>query len=151
MYFFFYSKRYVISTSVCTDELSKINQTTFSVIWKFSFIELNFRNTRYWPSDLPIGKRKETIFVKSGKVRRRLYKYFYLLFSYWPILWLILFTLGSADKLCIRTEFSFSLFPLRTVCLMLLKLQYAVFLTFIDALNIVHSPNIFRTKYSLTF
>ena len=39
---------------------------------------------------------------------------------------------------------------LRTICLMLLELQYAIFLTFIGDQNVVHSLVIFSAKYLLT-
>ena len=76
----------------------------------------------------------------------RLQKHLTLLFSYQSIPWLLLFPLGYSDNLYTRTEFSIY------VCtdhgmLMLPKLQYAIFLTFIGTLNIVHSSVIFNTKY----
>ena len=39
----------------------------------------------------------------------RLYKYFLILFSDWSIPWLLLLTLGPAEKLYIRAEFAISL------------------------------------------
>ena len=38
---------------------------------------------------------------------------------------------------------------LKTVCLMLLKTQYAIFLTFIGALKVVHSPFMPSTVFSV--
>ena len=76
----------------------------------------------------------------------RLYKYLLIMIPYWSIPWLLLLTLGSAKKLYIRADFVISLCTedgakrngmLNGVCLMLLKLQYVIYLIFIAALNTV--------------
>ena len=76
----------------------------------------------------------------------RLYKYLLIMIPYWSIPWLLFLTLGSAEKLYIRADFVISLCTedsakrngmLNGVCLMLLKLQYVIYLIFIAALNIV--------------
>ena len=52
----------------------------------------------------------------------------------------LLLTLGSSDKLYIKAEFFISLSTEQIMFNAIPKLQFAIFLTFISTLNVVHSP-----------
>ena len=69
-------------------------------------------------------------------------------FNFLQFYWLLFLILRFSDKLCIRAESPF-LFALRTVCLMLPKLQYAIF-QISTMICLLFSHQIFYIQVTLT-